>query len=55
MPDVRLSPTGKFIEGVGVSALVTNVRYVDVGTSVPLAEQDGTLAAPFASMQDAFD
>lgn len=55
MPEVRLSPTGKFIEGVGVSALVTNVRYVDVGTSVPLAEQDGTLAAPFASMQDAFD
>jgi hypothetical protein len=55
MPDVRLSPTGKFIEGVGVSALITNVRYVDVGTSVPLAEQDGTLAAPFASMQDAFD
>ncbi len=53
--EVRLSPTGKFIEGVGVSALVTNVRYVDVGTSVALADQDGTLAAPFASMQDAFD
>ena len=37
------------------AALVTNVRWVDVATTVPLADQDGTLAAPFASMQNALD
>jgi len=36
-------------------AVITEVRWVDVGTSVPLDDQQGTLAAPYASMQAALD
>lgn len=34
---------------------LTGVYYVDATTSVPLADQDGSIAAPFAELQQALD
>lgn len=40
---------------VSAVAALTTVRYVDAGTTVPLAEQTGSAVAPFASIQDALN
>jgi hypothetical protein len=34
---------------------LSNVRFADVGTTVPLAQQTGSILAPFASLQSASD
>jgi hypothetical protein len=37
----------------GVGAILTNTRFVDVSTTVPAADQTGTIEAPFDSLTDA--
>src|SRR3990172_359060 len=54
--EVRSSPSGALVEGEGAGGLaLSNVLFVDLGTTAPLALQNGSAIAPFASIQAAID
>lgn len=45
----------KLPAGGGSSSPLSSVFYVDGDTTTPLADQDGSIGAPYASLQDAID
>jgi hypothetical protein len=47
----RTLPAG----GGGTVPALSTVFYVDAGTTTPLADQDGSIGAPYADLQDALD
>lgn len=54
--EVRSSPSGPLVEAESAGGLaLSNVLFVDLGTTAPLALQNGSAIAPFASIQAAID
>lgn len=53
---VRTSPSGPLLNvGGGAIQPLENLTYVDAGTTVPLADRDGSIAAPYGTIQAAID
>lgn len=54
-PKVRLSPSGRDLDLSELDPGLSALRWVDPGTAVPAAERNGSVLAPFATIQAAVD
>jgi hypothetical protein len=52
---IRLAPTGQLLANDEFVPVLSNVRVVDGGTTLPLSEQSGSFISPFSTVQAAVD
>lgn len=55
-PSPRLSPSGRTLTpGTGAALPLSSAFYADLATTVPIADRNGAIVTPFATLEDAYD